>query len=119
MHNYTLVHREQEIAFVEQAYAQVEAVNFELEQYKQETRELQNQVALANEEQEALATQLYETGHALDEATAEVCVSGDGRFFFGSCFHGNGLFFCCLPYLCAVASTNVTTFSKCKELFFI
>ena len=35
-------------------------------------------VAQANEEQEALATQLYETGHALDEATAEVCVWGGG-----------------------------------------
>ena len=46
-----------------QAYAQVEAVNFELEQYKQECRDLQNQLAQANEEQEALATQLYETGH--------------------------------------------------------
>lgn len=64
--------REQEIAFVTQAYAQVEAVNFELEQYKQECRDLQNQLAQANEEQEALATQLYETGHALDEATAEI-----------------------------------------------
>ena len=69
-----LIHREQEIAFLTQAYAQVEAVNFELEQYKQECRDLQNQLAQANEEQETLATQLYETGHALDEATAEVCV---------------------------------------------
>ena len=52
----------------------MEATNFELEQYKQENRELHNLVAQASEEQEALATQLYETGHALDEATAEVCV---------------------------------------------
>ena len=68
------VYREQEIAFLTQAYEQVEAVNFELEQYKQEGRELQNQLAQANEEQETLATQLYETGHALDEAAVEVCV---------------------------------------------
>ncbi|XP_064393563.1 cingulin-like [Halichondria panicea] len=64
--------RQQEIAFLNQAYAQVEAVNFELEQYKQQNKELQNELAQAAEEQETLATQLYETGHHLDEAGAEI-----------------------------------------------
>ena len=66
------LYRQQEIAFLNQAYAQVEAVNFELEQYKQQNKELQNELAQAAEEQETLATQLYETGHHLDEAGAEV-----------------------------------------------
>ena len=64
--------RQQEIAFLKQAYAKVEAVNFELEQYKQENKELQNGLAQATEEQEALHSQLYETGHVLDEAHSEV-----------------------------------------------
>ena len=64
--------RQQEIAFLNQAYAKVEAVNFELEQYKQENKELQNALAQATEEQEAIASQLYETGHLLDEAHTEV-----------------------------------------------
>ena len=68
------LYRQQEIAFLNQAYAQVEAVNFELEQYKQQNKELQNELAQAAEEQETLATQLYETGHHLDEAGAEVCL---------------------------------------------
>ena len=51
---------------------QVEEVTFELEQYKQENRELQNQLALGQEAQETLATQLDETGHILDEANAEI-----------------------------------------------
>lgn len=68
----TIQNRTQEIAFLNQAYAEVEAVNFELEQYKQQNKELQNQLAQAAEEQETLATQLYETGHHLDEASAEV-----------------------------------------------
>jgi len=66
------VSRQQEIAFVEHAYAEVQAVTFELEQYKAQNRELHNQLAQAAEEQETLATQLYETGHHLDEAGAEV-----------------------------------------------
>ncbi len=72
LHLTMYVHRQQEIAFLNQAYAQVEAVNFELEQYKQQNKELQNELAQAAEEQETLATQLYETGHHLDEASAEV-----------------------------------------------
>ena len=43
-----------------------------MEQYKQENRELQNQLRLAREDQEALATQLEETGHVLDEANSEI-----------------------------------------------
>lgn len=66
------VFREQEIAFISQAYAHVEQTNFELEQYKQLNRQLENQLAVASEEQETLETQLYETGHALDQANAEV-----------------------------------------------
>ena len=47
-------------------------MTFEQEQYKQEIRELQNDLALSREEQEALASQLEETGHILDEANLEV-----------------------------------------------
>lgn len=64
--------RQQEIDFLNQAYAEVEEANFELEQYKEENRELQNALAQANEEQEAIASQLYETGHLLDQAHSEV-----------------------------------------------
>lgn len=67
-----ITERQQEIAFLNKTYAELEAVNFELEQYKAENRELQNEVAQASEEQEALATQLYETGHALDQANTEI-----------------------------------------------
>ena len=49
-------------------------MKFELQQYKQQNKDLQNELALAAEEQETLATQLYETGHHLDEANAEVCI---------------------------------------------
>ena len=61
-----------EIDLLNQAYRQVEEVTFELEQYKQENRELQNQLAQAREEQEVLAAQLDETGHTLDEANSEI-----------------------------------------------
>ena len=50
----------------------MEGLQAELEQYKQQNRDLENTLAQANEEQEALAAQLYETGHALDEANNEV-----------------------------------------------
>ena len=46
----------------------------ELERYKGQGQFLENQLARATEEQEALEAQLYETGHALDEANAEVCI---------------------------------------------
>lgn len=50
----------------------MEALQAELEQCKQQNRDLENTLAQANEEQEAFAAQLYETGHALDEANNEV-----------------------------------------------
>lgn len=50
----------------------LEAANFELEQYRQQYRELENELARASEEQETLASQLYETGHNLDEANVDV-----------------------------------------------
>lgn len=50
----------------------MEGLQAELEQCKQQNRDLENTLAQANEEQEALAAQLYETGHALDEANNEV-----------------------------------------------
>ncbi len=55
-----------------QAYVQVERTNFELEQYKEAQKQLENQLAQATEDQETLETQLYETGHALDQANVEV-----------------------------------------------
>ena len=45
---------------------------YEKEQYIQQNRELQNQVRLLREEQEALAVQLDQTGHVLDQANAEI-----------------------------------------------
>ena len=50
----------------------MEEVNYELEQYKQQCRILENQLAKSTEEQETLAAQLYDTGNALDEANSEV-----------------------------------------------
>ena len=47
-------------------------MTFENEQYKQENRDLQNQLRLVREEQETLAAQLDQTGHVLDEANAEI-----------------------------------------------
>lgn len=64
--------REKELEFLTQAYAHVEQTNFELEQYKELNRQLENQVALSTEDQETLEAQLYETGHALDQANNEV-----------------------------------------------
>ena len=64
--------RKEEIDFITHAYAQVEEVNFELEQYKQQNRDLANQLAKCAEDQELLEAQLYETGNAADEANAEV-----------------------------------------------
>ena len=64
--------REQEIDFLTRTYNQMEGLQAELEQCKQRNRDLENTLAQANEEQEALAAQLYETGHALDEANNEV-----------------------------------------------
>lgn len=52
----------------------MEGLQAELEQCKQQNRDLENTLAQANEEQEALAAQLYETGHALDEANNEVTI---------------------------------------------
>ena len=45
---------------------------YEVEQYKAENRDLQNQLKLMTEEQETLAMQLEQTGHVLDEANAEI-----------------------------------------------
>ena len=67
--------RKEEIDFITHAYAQVEEVNFELEQYKQQNRDLINQLAKCAEDQEMLEAQLYETGNAADEASAEVRVA--------------------------------------------
>ena len=66
------MYREQEIDFLTKTYNQMEGLQVELEQCKQRNRELENTLAQANEEQEALAAQLYETGHALDETNNEV-----------------------------------------------
>ena len=68
---HTNVYREQEIDFLTKTYNQMEGLQAELEQCKQRNRDLENTLAQANEEQEALAAQLYETGHALDEANNE------------------------------------------------
>ena len=70
--NITIIYREQEIDFLTRTYNQMEGLQAELEQCKQQNRDLENTLAQANEEQEALAAQLYETGHALDEANNEV-----------------------------------------------
>ena len=69
---YACTIREQEIDFLTRTYNQMEGLQAELEQCKQQNRDLENTLAQANEEQEALAAQLYETGHALDEANNEV-----------------------------------------------
>jgi Ca2+-binding EF-hand superfamily protein len=61
-----------QIDLINQAYRQAEEVTFENEQYKQENRDLQNQLRLVREEQETLAAQLDQTGHVLDEANAEI-----------------------------------------------
>ena len=52
---------------------QAQEAAFETEQYKEENRELQNQLRLMSEEQETLTLQLEQTGHVLDEANAEIC----------------------------------------------
>lgn len=51
---------------------QAQEAAFETEQYKEENRELQNQLRLMGEEQETLTVQLEQTGHVLDEANAEI-----------------------------------------------
>ena len=51
---------------------QAQEAAFETEQYKEENRELQNQLRLMSEEQETLTLQLEQTGHVLDEANAEI-----------------------------------------------
>lgn len=82
--------REHDIAFLSQTYADLEAVNRELEnereRHKVDVRDIvvikmmvtfifqvtMNELAKANEELENVATQLYETGQTLDETNAEV-----------------------------------------------
>ena len=68
----------------------MEALQVELEQCKQRNRDLENTLAQANEEQEALAAQLYETGHALDEANSEVSSANNCHYlyvFHSICHH--------------------------------
>ena len=66
--------RQHEIAFINQAYAQVEELNYELEQYKDQCWKLENLLAKSTEDQETLAAQLYDTGNELDQANSEVPV---------------------------------------------
>ena len=47
-------------------------MTFEKEQYKQENKDLQNQLLQTREDQETLAAQLDQTGHVLDEANLEI-----------------------------------------------
>ena len=53
-------------------FLQAQQAAFETEQYKEENRELQNQLRLMSEEQETLTVQLEQTGHVLDEANTEI-----------------------------------------------
>ena len=55
-----------------QAYAQIQDLTLKVEQGDVTARELENQIALANEELEATVTQLDETGRHLDEVNEEV-----------------------------------------------
>lgn len=64
--------REQEIALFNEAFAKIDTLTLELEQEQQKGKELENQLAIANEELETLASQLDDTGIQLDEANAEV-----------------------------------------------
>ena len=68
-----LCSREDEIAFVNEAYVQVQEISLELQQYKEQNASFANQLAKSEEEQEVLAAQLYDTGRALDVANNEVC----------------------------------------------
>lgn len=68
----SLFSREHEIAFVSEAYAHVQEIGYELEQYREQNQDLSNQLAKSGEDQEVLAAQLYDTGRALDEANNEV-----------------------------------------------
>lgn len=58
---------------ISQLNAEVEAGHAQLEQERIEAREMQNQLALANEELERMAMQLDETGQQLDNVHNEVC----------------------------------------------
>lgn len=66
--------RDQEAALINQAYSQIDDLNLQLEQERARTREMENQVAIANEELEATATQLDETGRQLDEANNDLLI---------------------------------------------
>ena len=68
------LYRDQEAALINQAYSQIDDLNLQLEQERARTREMENQVAIANEELEATATQLDETGRQLDEANNDVSI---------------------------------------------
>ncbi len=67
-----LYYRAEEAAFINQAYTQIESLTLQLEQERVLTRELENRVAITNEELEAVATQLDDTGRNLDETNLEV-----------------------------------------------
>ena len=66
------IHSAEEAAFINQAYSQIEALTLQLEQERVRTRELENRVAITNEELEAMAAQLDDTGRNLDETSLEV-----------------------------------------------
>ncbi len=63
----------QDAVLINQAYSQIDTLNLQLEQERVRSRELENQVAITNEELEVTASQLDETGRQLDEITIEVC----------------------------------------------
>ncbi|XP_065913285.1 myosin heavy chain, striated muscle-like isoform X2 [Dysidea avara] len=64
--------REHDIDFLSRTYADLEAVNRELENERERHKATMNELARANEELENVATQLYETGQTLDESNAEL-----------------------------------------------
>ena len=66
--------REQEAALIQGAYSQISNLTLELEHERQKVKELENQVALGNEELETVVTQLDETGRQLDDTNNEVSI---------------------------------------------
>lgn len=66
--------REQEAALIQGAYSQISNLTLELEHGRQKVKELENQVALGNEELETVVTQLDETGRQLDDTNNEVSI---------------------------------------------
>ena len=64
--------RSQEMTFVQQTIHDLEAANHEIQMGRARVGQLENQVALLNEEMETVMVQLDETGTTLDQTTARL-----------------------------------------------